>query len=229
MMNSQIWASRLRIASRADQCRPQRTRRVDRGAGDVDTEQMDRHQGQADGETGEPDRSASLRHAENADQEQEGADHLVDEGRPHIVLAEIAGTPAILAERSAPAGSLPQEDEIEHGSAGDRAEHLGDHIHDEIGGRHAPRHEHAEAHRRIDMAARDLADAVGHGDDGETESGGDAENVDRGRPAAHPADDGRAAADQDQANVPMNSAVALFIVVSPLIGPPMMPEVRSRA
>jgi hypothetical protein len=48
----------------------------------------------------------------------------------------------------------------------------------------------------IDVAPGDLADAVGHGDDGEAEGYGNAENIDRGRAASHAADDGGAAADQ---------------------------------
>ena len=115
------------------------------------------------------------------------------------VFAEIAGAPAVLAEPAVPARSLARENEIENHSAGDGAENLRDHIGDEVLRRHAAGDEHAEAHRRIDVAARNLADAIGHGDDGEAERQGDAENVYRGRAASHAGDDRRAASEQARA------------------------------
>ena len=48
------------------------------------------------------------------------------------------------------------------------------------------------------MAARDLADAVGHGDDGEAEGRGDAEDRDGARLAPQSADDGSPATDKDK-------------------------------
>ena len=48
------------------------------------------------------------------------------------------------------------------------------------------------------MAARDLADAIGHGDNGEAEGGGDAENFDGDGLAAQSPDDGSAAADKHE-------------------------------
>ncbi len=105
-----------------------------------------------------------------------------------VVLAEIAGAPAVLAEPAGPAGRLARKDEIEHAGADERAENLGDPVGDHLARAHAAGDEHAEADRRIDVAAGDRPDAVGHGDDGEAEGAGDAEQVDRGRARPHAAD-----------------------------------------
>src|SRR5262245_29975136 len=48
------------------------------------------------------------------------------------------------------------------------------------------------------MAAGDRADAIGHGDNGETERAGDAEQVDGGRARSHAADDRRPDAEEHQ-------------------------------
>ena len=146
------------------------------------------------------------------DEEQEGGDHLVDEGGADAVLAEIAWAPAVLAEPAIPAGRLAGENEVENHCAGNGAKNLRDHIGDEVLRRHAAGDEHAEADRGIDVAARNLADAIGHGDDGEAEGRGDAEKVDRGRPASHVADDGGAAADQHQRKCPNEFRDCLFHV-----------------
>jgi hypothetical protein len=47
---------RLRIGAEPDEGRPQRARRIDRGAGDVDAEQVKRDEREPDGEASEPDR-----------------------------------------------------------------------------------------------------------------------------------------------------------------------------
>src|SRR5262245_22212930 len=114
---------------------------------------MDRDQGQPDGKTGEAHWRASLRNAEDADEEQEGADDFVEKGRGEIELAEITRPPTVLPEPAVPAGGLARHDKIKDRSAGNGAEHLRDHVGDEIRWGHPARDENAEAHRRIDMAA----------------------------------------------------------------------------
>ena len=126
MMNSQSCATAFRVRGDADQRRADRAGRIDRRAGDVDADEMDDDQRQADGEAGEAGRREGVRDAENADEEQERPDHLEDEGRDHVVFADIAGAPAVLAKPAVPALRLARQDEIEHGGADDRAEHLGD-------------------------------------------------------------------------------------------------------
>ena len=122
-----------------------------------------------------------VRDAEDHDEEDEGRDRLEDEGRHDIIFAEIAGTPAIGAEPAGPARCLAGHDQIEHERADDRAEDLSDHIGDEVTGRHAARDQRAEADGRIDVAAGDRADRIGHCDDGEAERESNAEDADSRR------------------------------------------------
>src|SRR4029453_17426510 len=159
---------------------------------------MDRDQGEPDGKTRKAHWRAPLRDAEDADEEQEGADDFVEKSRGESELAEITGPPTVLPETAVPTGSLAQHDEIEDRGTGDGAEHLRDHVGDEIRRGHPARDENAEAHRWIDMAARDLPDAVGHGDDGEAKGRGNAEDRDGARLAAQSADDGSPATDKDK-------------------------------
>jgi hypothetical protein len=56
----------------------------------------------------------------------------------------------------------------------------------------------AEAHRRVDVAAGDLADVIGHDDDDEATGRGDAEDIDRSRTGSHSGNDPCAAAGQDK-------------------------------
>ena len=64
-------------------------------------------------------------HAEDADQEQEGPDHLENEGRKRVILAKIAFAPAVLAQTAVPALRLAGEDDIKNHRADDRAQDLG--------------------------------------------------------------------------------------------------------
>jgi len=174
-------------------------------------EQVKSDEREADGKTGETDRSALLRDAEYAHEEQESPNDLVGEGSPDVILAEIAGAPAILTETARPARRLACQNEIEHSRACDRAQNLRDNINDKVPDRHAARHEGAKTHRRIDMASRDLPNAIGHGHDRQSEGRSDAKNVDGSRTRAHACDYRRAAAGTS-ANVPMNSATAFFTI-----------------
>src|SRR5208283_1399286 len=97
-----------------------------------------------------------------------------------------------------PALRLARQDEIEHRRSDDRAENLSDPVADHFVRAHATRDEDPEADRRIDVAARDRADAVSHGDDGETKGARDAEQVNSSRARAHAADNCRPAAEEHQ-------------------------------
>ena len=59
-----------------------------------------------DREPGEVGGSSRLRHAQDAHQEQERGDDLEEEGGHHVVLPEVPGAPAVLAEPARPAGGL---------------------------------------------------------------------------------------------------------------------------
>ena len=136
---------------------------------------MDGDQREPDGEAGEACRRERVGDAKNADEEQERPDHFEDEGRDHIILAEVPGPPAVLAEAARPALGLAREHEIEDRGGDDRPEHLGDPVADHVARAHAAGDEHAEADRRVDVTAGNRPDPVGHGDDGEAECARDAQ------------------------------------------------------
>lgn len=142
-----------------------------------------------------PTGRASLGDPENADQKQKRAEYLPEEGGSCIVLTKIPGSPAVLAQRSTPARSLARKDDIEDDGPSNGAENLRNHISHEILCGHAPSNQHAETDRWINVASRNLADAIGHGDNGKSEGCGDAENVDRSRASSHATDDRGTAAD----------------------------------
>ena len=197
-MKSQSCATAPGFDADADQRRADRAGRIDRGAGDVDADQMDGDQRQPDREAGEAGRRKRMGDAENADQEQERRHHFEHEGRDDIVFAEIARAPAVLAERAGPPLRLAGQDEIEHHRGDDRPQNLGDPVADHVGHAHPAGDIDAEAHRRIDMTAGDRPDAVGHGDDGEAERARDPQKVDRRRPRPHAPDHRRPATEEHQ-------------------------------
>ena len=94
MMNSQSWRDCARIRADADQRRADRASRIDRGAGDVDADQMDDDQRQPDGEAGEAGRRDRVGDAENAHQEQERRHHFEHEGGNDVVFPVVARRPS---------------------------------------------------------------------------------------------------------------------------------------
>jgi len=108
--------------------------------------------------------------------------------RRQAELAAVARPPSVLAEVLVSAGDAHQDRR-----AGERAGELGAPVEQHLARGHPAGQEHAQAHRRIDVAARDRPEAVGEGDDGEAERQRDAELAD-----VVAAQDGGAAAEQHQ-------------------------------
>ncbi len=80
MMNSQSCATAPGFEPIPDQRRADRAGRIDRGAGDVDADQMDDDQRQSNGEAGEAGRRERMGDAEDAHQKQERRHHFEHEG-----------------------------------------------------------------------------------------------------------------------------------------------------
>ena len=98
-------------------------------------------------------------------------------------------------------------DEIEHCRGRDRANHLCRHVGQDVAGRKPPAGRQPDRHRRIEVAARDVADGVGHRHDREAERKrhADEPDADVGNPAASTALPQPAKVSQ---NVPMASAIS---------------------
>ncbi len=85
---------------------------------------------------------------------------------------------------------------IEHAAASDRAQHLGDDVGQELAAREPAAGPEPDRDRRIEVAARDVPDGVGHRQHGQAEGQRDAEEADaqlgkrrRQHRAAAPAED----------------------------------------
>ena len=142
--------------------------RVDGGAGQADAEDVYAGQRQADDEAAEGAVLGLLRgHAEDAEHEDEGQHDLDQQAREG---AAVHAAEAVGAEAAGHVGHAAElEDQGQQGGADQRAEALGEHIADEVLALHAAGEQHAEGDRGVDVAAGDVADAVGRGDDRQAE------------------------------------------------------------
>ena len=131
---------------------------------------------------------ATVGGAEDDDQEQPGHHDLGDEARGHRVAAGRVDAVAVRGEdvRGVQPAGLAACDEVEDSGTGDGAENLGDDVGGEVGGGEALPRPEAHRHGRVQVAARDVADGVGHGQHGEPEGQRDADEAD-----AHPGKGGR--------------------------------------
>ncbi|MCY1518750.1 hypothetical protein D9M68_534750 [compost metagenome] len=73
---------------------------------------------------------------------------------------------------------LAAGDQIEHARSGNRAQHLGDNVADELVGRKLAGDHQPNRNGRIEVSAGDAADRIGHGEYGETKSKRNAEQAD---------------------------------------------------
>lgn len=158
---------------------PRATRGVDRGVGDGNADEMDEREGEPDRERGEASGRLAVGRAHDDEQEHHGQHEFGDRGGGKIVFARrmfavaIGGEAAGEAEIRFAAGN-----QIKHAGCDDRADHLGDDIgRNLVRGKASARGE-PHGHGGIEMAAGDVADGIGHGDDGKTESECDAEQAD---------------------------------------------------
>ena len=160
--------------------------RVDGGAGEVDADQVDEDQGQTDGQTGEVARAEfAVGGTQNHEHEDEGGDDLHEAGAHctasvgHAVAAE---THHAFGDAFS-AGRHDVDERQQDGTGKDTADELADPVDAGLFPGHAAGKRHSESDGRVDVATRDAADGVGHGDYGETESDGRAHNASRRRTA----------------------------------------------
>ncbi|CAD5301347.1 hypothetical protein BOSE62_70081 [Bosea sp. 62] len=131
---------------------------------------MDQGEAEADGERRETGRRLAMGRAHDDEQEHHGHHHLGQEGRGQAVFA---GRMLAIAVRGEALGEIEtrraDRDEIEHGGGEDGADDLGDDVGHHLAGREAPAGGEADRDGRVEMTAGDMADRIGHGDDGQTE------------------------------------------------------------
>ena len=94
----------------------------------------------------------------------------------------VGGVPGRLAEArggDVVATGLGREDQRQEAASDEGADHLRDDVAGEVRGRHAAGDHHGDRHGRIDVAARDRPDCIGHGGDREPEGEGDRQDAHR--------------------------------------------------
>jgi hypothetical protein len=73
---------------------------------------------------------------------------------------------------------LSAGNDIEHATCHDPAKHLGHDVGQHVGGREAATGPEPDGHGRVKVATRDMTDGIGHGQHGQTERQGDAQQAD---------------------------------------------------
>ena len=139
---------------------------VDRGAREADAQDVHEGEREANDEAGE---GAVLElgrgDAQDGEHEDEGEENLDDEAGNG---ATVHAGKAVGAEATRQVGNVAHaKDALEQQRANEGAGNLGDDVADEVLGVQATPHEDSQGYGRVDMAARDVANAIGHGNDGQ--------------------------------------------------------------
>ena len=151
---------------------------------------MDQGQRAADDQTGDLAEGLPGGDAQDGKDEDTGQNDLGDEalGRGDLNLAE-------LLQRVGAEAAVEAEEHAQQSGAGDGAKALRDHVAAEVLDVHLLADQHGNGNSGVDVAAGDVADGIGHGDDDQAEGAGDSQIT-----ALHVAadGDGGAAGHQDQ-------------------------------
>src|ERR1700694_3622158 len=162
---------------RLHQLRTESTRGVERSAGDGAEDQDDPDDSAPDDQTRQLPRRAAVDDAEDGEQQQPGSEGF-RERRLQVVRGAGVGGEVGLAHAE---GHCVRS---EHAPDGERADDAAGVLSDPVDGNFLPgeplRHREGKRHRRVDVAARHLADRVDEGRDDEAESEADPQQVSLG-------------------------------------------------
>ena len=174
-----------------EQRRAERPGGVHRRAGEGDADQVDGGEAQADRQSGEARRRRLAGDQQDHRDEGEGQQRLEDEGAAQADRGAVVVGP----ERSRLVGDVPESagQELEDRRTDDAAGELRDPVVGRLGRGHPAGEQHAEGHRRVDVAPGDRADGVGERQQHEAEGERDTRRTDR-----VDADDGRADGDHHE-------------------------------
>ena len=151
-----------------DDGRTEAARGIDGRAREADAEDVHEGEGEADDQTGERTVTELGRgNTQDGEHEDEGKDDLDDEAGNEAAVdtRQTIGTHA-----TGHVNHLAQpKDAEQHEGTDERAYELGDYVAHEVLPAEPTAHKDSQGDGRVDVAARDVADAVGHGDDGQAE------------------------------------------------------------
>jgi hypothetical protein len=151
------------IRSAGKQRRAGASRRIDRGVGDRDQEEMYERQAKPDGYPGKSDRRAFRGAADDDLQEEERRDEFTQEARHQTVFS---GAEIAVAIGRKPTGNpfgLARGDHIEYGGRRDGAGDLCEDVGKNVGGLEAASGPEPNGNGRIEMPAGDVSDRISHG------------------------------------------------------------------
>lgn len=175
-MKSHSWES---AAPPHEEGRAEAPRRVHRGTGQRDADQVDRGERQTDGQAVEAHDGHLVGHGQHDEDVDEGQHQLHQERAAEVDVHGRAAVVSVTAEQTVGLDSrhLLGEQEEQCG-ADDGAEELRDPVLHRPAQTDAPGQQHAQRHGRVDVAARDRAERVGQRQHGEAECERDAEGTD---------------------------------------------------
>jgi hypothetical protein len=139
---------------------------------------VDQGQREADRDAGKTDRGALRGRADDDEQKEERHHHFHQEAAAEPVFAGAEIAVAVRGEAARDPAGMARRDDPQHRRRGDRRDHLGDDIGDDVTVSAAPRGPQTKRHRRVEMPARDMADGVGHRQHGQAKGEGNAEKSD---------------------------------------------------
>lgn len=180
--------------------RANRAGRIDRRPRNRDADDVYQHQRQTDGQTRQVAGALlGVGGPQHHQHEDEGEDRLGDEGLEHHAVGKAVG-----ARCGGAAVAAARRQRIEDCRTDDGADDLGNHVCGRLTAAHAPREEDSEGDGGVDVAPRDVANRIGHGNDRETEGQRHSDCSDAGaHTAGHtPCEYGAAASHQDEDHRP---------------------------
>jgi hypothetical protein len=151
------------VCSAGKQRRAGASRRIDRGVGDRDQEEMNKRQAKPDGYPGKSDRRAFRGGADDDVQEEEGRDDFTQEARQQTVFS---GAEIAVAVGRKPFGNpsgFARGDHIEYRGRRDGAGHLCENVGKYVGALEAASGPEPNGNGTIEMPAGDVADRISHG------------------------------------------------------------------
>src|SRR6056297_1855912 len=153
-------------------------RRIDRGVRHRNGDQVDQRQPEADRDRREAGRRLGRGRAEDDDQEPGGQDHFDQQCRHQSVAARRKRAEPVGGEAPGRPARRTGCDGVEEDRGDEPADDLRDPVERHLGPGEAAADREAERHGRVEVAAGDVADRVGHRQDREAEGERDAHEAD---------------------------------------------------
>jgi hypothetical protein len=140
---------------------------------------MDQGEAEADGDGGEAFGGAFVGGAEDDEKEERGEEHLDEEaGEERVVFGGVVGVAVGGESAGEGEGGVAAGDQVQNSGGADGSENLGDDVGGQFGDGEAFGGDEADRDGGVEVAAGDVADGEGHGENRESEGKGHADVAD---------------------------------------------------